>query len=99
MQLTARLFNATIVADDGAVPVWDPSVRFFRVYRDGQPKGHLYVDPYARPGGEHRLARGSAVPQLPSVATYSQISAHEPSGPYPAQLTGLWAKHAFHVNS
>lgn len=60
MQLTARLFNATIVADDGAVPVWDPSVRFFRVYRDGQPKGHLYIDPYARPGGESHLAGGSS---------------------------------------
>ena len=70
MQLVARLFNATIVADDGAVPVWDPSVRFFRVYRDGQPKGHLYIDPYARPGGEHHLARGFAVPQLPNMATH-----------------------------
>lgn len=52
MQLTARLFNATIVAADGEVPVWDPSVRFFKVYRDGALKGHLYIDPYARPGGK-----------------------------------------------
>ena len=51
-QLTARLFNATIVAADGEVPVWDPSVRFFKVYKDGALKGHLYIDPYARPGGE-----------------------------------------------
>lgn len=53
LQLTARLFNATIVAADGEVPVWDPSVKFFKVYRDGALKGHLYIDPYARPGGEH----------------------------------------------
>lgn len=52
VQLTARLFNATIVAADGEVPVWDPSVRFFKVYRDGVLKGYLYIDPYARPGGE-----------------------------------------------
>ena len=52
LQLTARLFNATIVAADGEVPVWDPSVKFFKVYRDGALKGHLYIDPYARPGGE-----------------------------------------------
>ena len=58
MQLTARLFNATIVAADGEVPVWDPSVRFFKVYRDGTLKGHLYIDPYARPGGELCMATG-----------------------------------------
>ena len=57
VQLTARLFNATIVAADGEVPVWDPSVRFFKVYRDGALKGHLYIDPYARPGGELCMAK------------------------------------------
>ena len=57
LQLTARLFNATIVAADGEVPVWDPSVRFFKVYRDGALKGYLYIDPYARPGGELCIAK------------------------------------------
>ena len=31
--------------------MWDPSVRFFRLYRNGELKGYLYIDPYARPGG------------------------------------------------
>ena len=51
MQLIHKLFNATIVAADGEVPVWDPSVSFWKVYRDGALKGYLYIDPYARAGG------------------------------------------------
>ena len=42
----------TVEAADGEVPVWDPSVRFFRLYRNGVLKGYLYIDPFARPGGE-----------------------------------------------
>lgn len=38
-------------AADGEVPVWDPTVRFFRLYRNGELKAHFYLDPYARPGG------------------------------------------------
>ena len=52
MQLIHKLFNVTIVAADGEVPVWDPSVSFWKVYRDGALKGYLYIDPYARAGGE-----------------------------------------------
>ncbi|MEQ8858076.1 MAG: M3 family metallopeptidase [Pseudomonadales bacterium] len=36
--------------DAGAVPVWDPSVEFYEVLRDGAPIAGFYVDPYARPG-------------------------------------------------
>jgi hypothetical protein len=51
-QLAKRLFNVTVEAADGDVPVWDPSVRFFRLYRNGQLKAHFYLDSFARPGGE-----------------------------------------------
>jgi hypothetical protein len=50
-QLAKRLFNATVEAADGEVPVWDPSVRFFRLYRNGELKAHFYLDSFARPGG------------------------------------------------
>ncbi|CAL8462166.1 g1697 [Coccomyxa elongata] len=48
--LAKHLFNATVEAADGEVPVWDPSVRFFRLYRNGELKGHFYLDSFARPG-------------------------------------------------
>ena len=33
------------------MPVWDPSVRFYRVYKDGNLTAFLYFDPYARSAG------------------------------------------------
>ncbi len=36
--------------EDGAVPVWDPSVEFYEVSRDGTVIAGFFVDPYARPG-------------------------------------------------
>ncbi len=51
VQVAKHLFNATVEAADGEVPVWDPSVRFFRLYRNGELKGHFYLDSFARPGG------------------------------------------------
>src|SRR5262249_3946443 len=45
-----RLFEIDIRPADGEVPVWDPSVRFFRV-RDaaGKEIAAFYLDPYSRP--------------------------------------------------
>jgi len=37
-------------ADHGAVPVWDDSVSFYTVSRDGEVIAGFFVDPYARPG-------------------------------------------------
>jgi len=48
--LAARLFDVHIEADDGAVPVWHPDVRFFRVRdADGTLLASFYLDPYCRP--------------------------------------------------
>ncbi len=49
-QLHQRIFNTSYEAADGEVPVWHPTVRFYRVYKDSQLAAHLYFDPYARPG-------------------------------------------------
>jgi len=41
-----RLFSVQITPD--TAPVWHPSVRFFRITRDGQLVGQFYLDLYAR---------------------------------------------------
>jgi oligopeptidase A len=48
--LASRLFGVVITAADGAVPVWHPDVRFFRVADErGAPIASFYLDPYSRP--------------------------------------------------
>src|SRR5262249_12299631 len=45
-----RLFEVEIREADGEVPVWDPSVRFFRVTDlGGRELASFYLDPYSRP--------------------------------------------------
>nr|QKY15016.1 ATP-dependent clp protease ATP-binding subunit clpa-like protein (clpA) [Polytomella parva] len=46
--LAKRLFDIEVVAADGEAPVWDPSVRFFRVKRNGETVAFFYFDPYSR---------------------------------------------------
>lgn len=49
--LTERLYGLCIrQVDAGAVPVWDDSVSFYEVLRDGEVIAGFFVDPYARPG-------------------------------------------------
>ncbi|HAT31497.1 MAG TPA: oligopeptidase A [Janthinobacterium sp.] len=47
-RLVQTLFSVAIVAD--ASSVWHPSVRFFRIEKDGQLIGQFYLDLYARGG-------------------------------------------------
>jgi oligopeptidase A len=45
-----RLFEVEIREADGEVPVWDPSVRYFRVTDlGGRELASFYLDPYSRP--------------------------------------------------
>ncbi len=49
--LISTLYGVEIrESTDGAVPVWDESVQFFEVLRDGEVIAAFYVDPYSRPG-------------------------------------------------
>ena len=48
--LFEQLEQAARPVDDDALPVWDESVEFFEVRRDGEVIAGFYVDPYARPG-------------------------------------------------
>ncbi len=51
--MARRLFGVVVSADDGAVPVWDAGVRYFRVTDEaGTPLAAFYLDPYCRPGSK-----------------------------------------------
>lgn len=47
-RLVQTLFSVNIVADTASA--WHPSVRFYRIERDGQLVGQFYLDLYARAG-------------------------------------------------
>ena len=48
--LAQRLFGISIVAADGDVTVWNPDVRFFRVFSDNSEEiASFYIDAYSRP--------------------------------------------------
>jgi len=47
-RIIETLFEVSIRSD--SAPVWHPSVRFFRIERQGELVGQFYLDPYARPG-------------------------------------------------
>jgi len=50
-ELMQDLYGVDIApAAAGAVPVWDDSVTFYTVSRDGEVIAGFFVDPYARPG-------------------------------------------------
>lgn len=50
-ELVERLYGVSVRrTPPGSVPVWDASVEFYEVLRDGEVIAGFYVDPYARPG-------------------------------------------------
>jgi oligopeptidase A len=100
-----RLFGVTVRAADGEVPVWDPSVRFFRVADEaGKDIAAFYLDPYSRPatkrGGawmnnaldRKRLPDGSL--RLP--VAYLVCNFTSPVGNQPALLTFREVETLFH---
>ncbi|MET0403580.1 MAG: M3 family metallopeptidase [Cystobacter sp.] len=100
-----RLFGITVRAADGEVPVWDESVRFFRVADEsGQDIAAFYLDPYSRPatkrGGawmnsaldRKRLPQGGM--RLP--VAYLVCNGTPPVGGKPALLTFREVETLFH---
>ena len=48
--LTSRLFGLTVRPADGAAAVWNPEVRFFRIFDEsGSEVAAFFLDPYSRP--------------------------------------------------
>jgi len=104
--LAQRLFGIHVVADDGAVPVWHPDVRFFRVQDEqGEPIASFYMDPYSRPAekrggawvnecvGRRRLAGHDEV--QPPVG-YLICNSSAPVGDRPSLLTFDEVETLFH---
>ena len=42
-QLARKLFDVTVEAADGKVPVWHRDVRFFALKAGGKPKAYFYL--------------------------------------------------------
>jgi len=43
VQLAHKLFDVTVEAADGKVPVWHKDVRFFSLKAAGKPKAYFYL--------------------------------------------------------
>ncbi|MBL8436825.1 MAG: M3 family metallopeptidase [Zoogloeaceae bacterium] len=95
-----QLYAVDILPDEG--PTWDPSVRFFRIERDGELVGQFYLDLYARPtkkGGawmdsarsRHRSSHG-----LQSPVAYLVCNFPGPVGGKPATFSHDDVQTLFH---
>ncbi len=91
-RLVETLFGVAI--RQGDAPVWHPSVRFFRVWRDGAAVAAFYLDPYARAGKQSgawmddsrsRWRRPDGGVQLPAAHLVCNFA--PPVGAQPALLT------------
>ncbi len=91
-RLVETLFGVAIRADEA--PVWHPSVRYFRIWRDSQPVAAFYLDPYARAGKQGgawmddsrgRWKRPEGALQLPVAQLVCNFA--PPVGEQPALLT------------
>ena len=106
--LVTKLYGVEIAeSPDANVPVWDPSVQFFEVRRDGDVIAAFYVDPYSRPGekrggawmntvvGRDRLlAVGDAATSLP-VALFV-MNARPPADGRPGLMSLDEVRTLFH---
>jgi oligopeptidase A len=101
-----RLFAIDVRPADGEVPVWDPSVRFFRIHdaADGRPLAEFFLDPYSRPankrGGawmDHALDRKRrADGSLLLPVAYLVCNQTPPVGAVPSLMTFREVETLFH---
>ncbi len=100
-----RLFGVTVRAADGEAPVWDPSVRFFRMADEsGKDIAAFYLDPYSRPatkrggawmnGALDRKRQPDGSLRLP--VAYLVCNDTPPVGDKPALLTFREVETLFH---
>jgi oligopeptidase A len=100
-----RLFEVRIRQEEGATPVWDPSVQFFRVTDlGGRELASFYLDPYSRPenkrggawmdGALSRKGRADGSVRLP--VAYLICNMTPPVGNKPSLLTFREVETLFH---
>ncbi len=104
--LAERAFGIRVVAADGEVPVWDPTVRFFRVQEatTGAPLAAFYLDPYSRPADKRggawmnnclgRELTDQGTVQLP--VAYLVCNQTPPVGDVPSLMTFREVETLFH---
>ncbi|HEX9295592.1 MAG TPA: M3 family metallopeptidase [Polyangiaceae bacterium] len=100
-----RLFEVDVRPADGEVPIWDPSVRFFRVSdASGRDIAAFYLDPYSRPENKRggawmdvalaRKRRPDGTVRLP--VAYLVCNATSPVGDQPSLMTFREVETLFH---
>jgi len=100
-----RLFEVEVRPDDGAVSVWDPSVRYFRVVdATGRDVASFYLDPYSRPANKRggawmdvalsRRRREDGTLRLP--VAYLVCNMTTPVGDKPSLMTFREVETIFH---
>ncbi len=107
-RLVNKLYDVEIRAVmQAAVPVWDDSVEFFEVLRNGETIAGFYVDPYARPGekrggawmntvvGRSRLLAGPGQSSSLPVALFV-LNGRPPSKDRPGLLSLEEVRTLFH---
>jgi oligopeptidase A len=100
-----RLFEVQVQPADGAVSVWDPSVRYFRlVDASGSDVASFYLDPYSRPANKRggawmdvalsRRRRPDGSVRLP--VAYLVCNMTNPVGDQPSLMTFREVETLFH---
>jgi oligopeptidase A len=102
--LARKLFGVTIRAADGETPVWDASVRFFRVADEsGKDVAAFYLDPYSRPGNkrggawmDNAMDRRRTAAGLRLPVAYLVCNQTPPLGDQPSLMTFGEVETLFH---
>jgi oligopeptidase A len=100
-----RLFEVDVYPADGAVSIWDPSVRYFRIVDSaGRDVASFYLDPYSRPANKRggawmdvalsRKRREDGSVRLP--VAYLVCNQTTPVGDNPSLLTFREVETLFH---
>ncbi|MBA2479650.1 MAG: M3 family metallopeptidase, partial [Planctomycetes bacterium] len=102
--LANRLFGVRVRAADGEAPVWDPSVRFFRIADErGVDIAAFYLDPFSRPGNKaggawmnNAIDRKRTVDSLRAPVAYLVCNQTPPVGETPSLMTFREVETLFH---
>lgn len=103
-ELARRLFGVKIRSADGETPVWDPSVRFFRIAdEEGHDIAAFYLDAYSRPSNKrggawmnNALDRKRTVAGLRLPVAYLVCNQTPPVGDAPSLMTFAEVETLFH---
>jgi oligopeptidase A len=102
--LLSRLFDVDVKAADGEVEVWNPDVRFFKIFdkESGKHIASFFLDPYSRPADKRGgawmdvcIGKSEAVNREIPVA-YLTCNGSPPVGDQPSLMTFREVETLFH---